>query len=158
MMVSVVERRRKRNDVPNRFRRPFIQDRRQAVRTQNRRSPQKHSNICLMRRPAFPFPILPFWTAHTMLPSTRNGSGTLRSDIYYTTVFCVVKLVSTKFSKKSFPAPHFKLKTAPLPRQIQSPPSVPPASGECKHRVCDFSTRFTIFHANISQKIDTVSH
>ena len=28
------------------------------------------------------FHILPFWTAHTMLPSTRNGSGTLRSDNY----------------------------------------------------------------------------
>ena len=157
-MVSVIDRRRKRNDVPNLFRRPFSQDRRQAVRTQNRRFPHGTLERMLMRRSAFPFPILPFWTAHTMLPSTRNGSGTLRSDIYYTTVFRVVKLVSTKFSKKSFHVPSFHLKTAPLPRRIPSPPSTVPAGGECEHPFCDFTTQFTVFHAHFSQKIDTISH
>jgi len=157
-MVSVFERRRKRNDVPNRFRRSFSQDRRQSVRTQNRRFPHGTLERMLMRRPAFPFPILPFWTAHTMLPSTRNGSGTLRSDIYYTTVFRVVKLVWTNFFQKSFPSPCFHLKFAPLTRRIPSRPSVPPASGECKRRFCDYSTWFTMFYTHFSQKIDTVSH
>ena len=55
-----------------------------------------------------------------MLPSTRNGSGTLRSDIYYTTVFRIVKLVSTKFFEKSFPGFIFELKTPPLLRRIPS--------------------------------------
>lgn len=48
-----------------------------------------------------------------MLPSTRNGSGTLRSDIYYSTVFLFIKLVSTKFFKKSSLFPAFRLKTSP---------------------------------------------
>ena len=85
-----------------------------------------------------------------MLPSTRNGSGTLRSDIYYSTVFWFIKLVSTKFFKKSCLQPLFRLKTSPCP--------VVSAGIAGLDRICDYLTRFFWIHIHFSQKIDRISH
>lgn len=88
-----------------------------------------------------------------MLPSTRNGSGTLRSDIYYTTVFRIVKLVSTKFFEKSFPGFIFELKTPPCPAGSHRGCHMPPLT----RQTCDSITCFQAFYTNFSQKIDTIS-
>lgn len=88
-----------------------------------------------------------------MLPSTRNGSGTLRSDIYYTTVFRVVKLVSTKFFKKKFPDPLSRSKRPPCPAVF----NLVRCARLLKRQDCDSITHFRVIHTDFSQKIDTVS-
>ena len=100
------------------------------------------------------FPFSHFGQLHTMLPSTRNGSGTLRSDIYYTTVFRVVKLVSTKFFKKKCSQTLFRAqKVPPCPAVF----NLVRCARLLKRQDCDSVTRFQAIHRDFSQKIDTVS-
>ena len=136
-----------RNDVPNQFRRSFRQDRRHlfAPKTanfrRNSRTYVSHGNRLSL------FPFSHFRQLHTMLPSPRNGSGTLRSRKYYSTVFRVVKLVSTKFFKKVLPPPNLSSESLPCPIWFHR--------DRRRAMICESITRFPWLCANFSQKIDT---